>query len=150
MAFNLKKEEIRRRMQELDHELNAAKPEQAAVVDGKDIMPSWLEPLSGRSGSGMSAAGRADESGPAVATCGTTLQIKVRRPTRNSLGFRVVGGVDRAYGGVFIDKISSSTATELKVSDPPVSLSDPLAANPLRRPEISSFPHSTCYRCRSH
>ena len=127
MAFNLKKEEIRRRMQslmqELDHKrntanANTAKPEHAAdgKVDGNPNMPSWLEPLSTRSSSGTSAV---DESGAAIATSGTTLQIKIRRPTRTSLGFRVVGGVDRAYGGVFIAKISSSTATELKVSNTP-------------------------------
>ena len=53
----------------------------------------------------------------ALGSFGEYLWVKVRRPTRNTLGFNVVGGTDKAHGGAFVSHVGSTTASELAAGD---------------------------------
>lgn len=48
---------------------------------------------------------------------GSLVRVRIRRPTVGSVGFRVVGGCDKAYGAAFVSKISSTAAKGLEPGD---------------------------------
>jgi len=52
-----------------------------------------------------------------LADSGEVLQVKITKPNNTSLGFKVIGGSDRGYGGLFVLSVTSSSAGELREGD---------------------------------
>ena len=98
-TFETKKEHVRTVMQQI--EMQRMDRPQENDVDARDRTASFI--LERPPGS------------YALGSCGEYLWVKVRRPTRHSLGFTVVGGSDKAHGGTFVQHVGSTSAGELHV-----------------------------------
>lgn len=117
-AFQLKKAVINKKMrtEQASAQDRTSRPSIAGTESNRSS-PTNDQPTRAASHSSWVTEAPVEDPTPKMGAAGEVLNVKVTRPNSQSLGFKVIGGVDRGYGGTFVSSVTSSSAADLKVGD---------------------------------